>query len=75
MHSFVQVLHFPFEKCYRVHTGNHRDFGCLVFVPYAGCAYATNSVGRDLDIFAIGAISLNYIYNPLLKIVNIFCVT
>jgi hypothetical protein len=31
--------------------------------PSARCAYAANAVGKDLDIFAIGAFSLNHIYS------------
>jgi hypothetical protein len=39
---------------------------CLVFVPLincpsARCASAANAVGKDLDIFAVGAVSLNHI--------------
>jgi hypothetical protein len=30
-------------------------------------AYAANVVGKDLDIFALGAVSLNYIYAPNCK--------
>jgi hypothetical protein len=47
----------------------------LVFVPLINsvqCAYAANPVGKDLDIFAIGAVSLNYIYSHQPKIVNTF---
>jgi hypothetical protein len=32
------------------------------------CAYAANAVGKDLDIFAIGAISLNHIYTQIFMI-------
>jgi hypothetical protein len=52
---------------------------CLVFVPSnkhcpsARCAYAANVVGKDLDIFAIGAVSHNHIYNHIPKIVNNIC--
>jgi hypothetical protein len=36
--------------------------------PSARCAYAANvAVGKDLDIFARGAVSLNYIYAPNCK--------
>jgi hypothetical protein len=31
--------------------------------PSARCPYAANAVGKDLDIFAIGAFSLNHIYS------------
>jgi hypothetical protein len=30
--------------------------------PSARCAYVANVVGKDLDIFALGTVSLNYIY-------------
>jgi hypothetical protein len=30
--------------------------------PSARCAYAANAMGKDLDIFAIGAVSLNHTY-------------
>jgi hypothetical protein len=39
----------------------------------AQCAYAANMVGKDLDIFAIRAISLNHYYTHQSKIVNIIC--
>jgi hypothetical protein len=29
--------------------------------PSAQCAYAANAVGKDLDIFAVGAVSLRHI--------------
>jgi hypothetical protein len=29
--------------------------------PSARCAYAANAVGKDLDIFAVGAVSLRHI--------------
>jgi hypothetical protein len=32
--------------------------------PSARCAYAANVVGKNLDIFALGAVSLNCIYAP-----------
>jgi hypothetical protein len=38
--------------------------------PSARCAYAANAVVKDLDIFAIGAVSLDHILNLLPKIVN-----
>jgi hypothetical protein len=45
--------------------------------PSAPCAYAANAVGKYLDIFAIGAVSLNDIYtlmnvNPLIMCVNYY---
>jgi hypothetical protein len=30
--------------------------------PSARCAYAVNAVGKDLDIFAIGVVSLYHIF-------------
>jgi hypothetical protein len=36
--------------------------------PSARCAYAANAVGEDLDIFGIGAVSLNNIYTHQPKI-------
>jgi hypothetical protein len=38
----------------------------------ARCAYAANAVGKDLDIFALGAVSLNHIFTQP-KIVNNIC--
>jgi hypothetical protein len=39
----------------------------------ARCAYAANVVGKDLDIFAIGAVSFNHIFTHQPKIGNIIC--
>jgi hypothetical protein len=53
----------------RVPPGNLRDFSLFgvcpsnKHCPSARCAYAANAVGKDLDIFAIGAFSLNHIYS------------
>jgi hypothetical protein len=50
---------------------------CLMFFPLinncpsARCAYAANSVGKDVDVFAIGAVSRNHIYTHQPNIVNI----
>jgi hypothetical protein len=41
--------------------------------PSARCACAANAVCKDLDIFAIGAISLSHIYIHQPKIVNNIC--
>jgi hypothetical protein len=63
----------------RVPPSNLRDFSlfcvCLSnkHCPSALCAYAANAVGKDLDIFAIGALSLNHIYTHQPKSVNIIC--
>jgi hypothetical protein len=35
--------------------------------PSDRCAYAANVVGKDIDIFALGAVSLNYIYTSNCK--------
>jgi hypothetical protein len=51
---------------FRVPSRNIRDF--LTFsvcrsnkhCPSARCAYAANAVGKDLGIFAIGAVSVNH---------------
>jgi hypothetical protein len=40
--------------------------------PSARCAYAANAVGKDLNIFALGAVSLNDIFTQP-KIVNNIC--
>jgi hypothetical protein len=37
--------------------------------PSARCAHPANAVGKDLDIFVIGAVSLNYIYTQQLLFV------
>jgi hypothetical protein len=39
--------------------------------PSAQCAYAASAVGKYLDIFAIGAVSLNDIYTLERKSLNI----
>jgi hypothetical protein len=41
--------------------------------PSARCAYAANAVGKDLDIFALGTISLNHIFTQQSKTVNNVC--
>jgi hypothetical protein len=41
--------------------------------PSARCAYAANAVGKDLDIFAVGAVSDNHICTHQTKIVNNIC--
>jgi hypothetical protein len=58
----ISLLNF-----YRVPTGKIRDFTKFGVCPSdkhcssACCAYAAKEVGKDLDIFAIGAVSLNHI--------------
>jgi hypothetical protein len=60
----------------RVPANNLRDlslFGVCPsnkHCPSARCAYAANAVGKNLDIFGIGAISFNKLYTQP-KIVNI----
>jgi hypothetical protein len=62
----------------RVPPSNLRDFQLFgvcpsnKHCPSARCAYAANAVGKDLDIFALGAASLNRIFNQP-KIVNNIC--
>jgi hypothetical protein len=86
MHFFLlmsilgQNLALPFWKMLAfVPPGNLRDFALFgvrpsnKHCPSARCAYAANAVGEDLDIFAIGAFSLNHIYSHRLKFVNIIC--
>jgi hypothetical protein len=53
----------------RVPPGNLREFSLFCacpsnkHCPSARWAYAANvAVGKDLDIFALGAVALNYIY-------------
>jgi hypothetical protein len=71
---FVQVYRglksctFPSENfSLRVHVINVTDISKFSVCPSnkhcpsARCAYAANAVGKDLDIFAIGAVSLNHI--------------
>jgi hypothetical protein len=59
--------------CLRVPPCNLRQFSLFCACPSnkhchsARCAYAANVVGKDLDIFALGAVSLNYIYAPNCK--------
>jgi hypothetical protein len=54
----------------RVPPSNLREFslfcGCPSnkHCPSARCAYAAYVVGKDLDIFALGGVFLNYIYTP-----------
>jgi hypothetical protein len=51
----------------RVPPSHIRDFSLFrvcasnKHCPSARCAYAANAVGKDLDIFAIGAVSLSHI--------------
>jgi hypothetical protein len=51
----------------RVPTRHVRDFSTFSVCPSkkhcpsAPCVYAANAVGKDLDIFAIGAVSLNHV--------------
>jgi hypothetical protein len=45
----------------RVPPSNLRDFSLFGVCPSARCAYAANAVGKDLDIFATAAVSLNHI--------------
>jgi hypothetical protein len=57
----------------RVPPSNLRGFSLLgacpsnKHCPSARCAYAANVVGKYLDIFALGAVYLNYMYAPNCK--------
>jgi hypothetical protein len=56
-------MRFPF-----VPPSNLRDFSLFgvcpsnKHCPSARYAYAANAVGKDLDIFTIGVVSLNHMY-------------
>jgi hypothetical protein len=41
--------------------------------PFARRAYAANVMGKDLDIFALGAVSLSHIFTQQPKIINNVC--
>jgi hypothetical protein len=62
----------------RVPTRNIREFSLFgvcpsnKHCPSARCACAANAVGKDLDIFAFGAISLTYFIIFYLKLLKIF---
>jgi hypothetical protein len=79
MHFFFVQVYRGLKSCtsllenvsLRAPASNLRDFS--LFGPSARCAYAANAVGKDLDIFAIGAVSLNHIYNHQPKIINNIC--
>jgi hypothetical protein len=45
----------------------------IIIIVIARCANAANAVGKDLDIFAIGAVSLDHIYTHEPKSFNIMC--
>jgi hypothetical protein len=49
------------ERSLYIHAADNNKMK-VYYVPSARCAYAANVVGKDLDIFALGAVSLNYIY-------------
>jgi hypothetical protein len=60
----------------RVPPSNLREFSLFCacpsnkHCPSAHCAYAANvAVGKDCDIFALGAVSFNYVYANQPKIV------
>jgi hypothetical protein len=58
----------------RIPTSHVRDFSTFSVCPSknhcpsAQCTYAANMVGRDLDVFAVGAIFLNHILQACTKI-------
>jgi hypothetical protein len=74
-------LALPFWKMlvFGVPPSNLRDLSLFGVCPSnkhcssARCAYAVNAVDKDLDIFAIGAVSLNHIYTRQPKSFNIMC--
>jgi hypothetical protein len=78
MHSFCSCV-LRLKSCFRVPPSNLRDFSLFgvcpsnKHCPCARSACAANAVGKDLDIFAFGAISLNHFYNHLPKTVNNIC--
>jgi hypothetical protein len=62
----------------RVPPSNLRDFQLFGVCPSnkhspARCAYPANAVGKDLDMFALGNVSLNHIFTKQPKIVNNVC--
>jgi hypothetical protein len=63
---------------HRVPPSNLRDFSLFGVCPSnnhypsARCVYAANVMGKDLDIFAIGAVSLNRIYIHQPKMLLLF---
>jgi hypothetical protein len=75
MHFFFVQAYRGLKSCtvllenisLRVPTRNVRVFSTVSVCPSnkhcpsARCAYAPKMVGKDLDIFAIGAVSLNHI--------------
>jgi hypothetical protein len=87
MHIFFVQVYRGLKSCtslfenvnLRVPPNNLRDFSLFgvrpsnKHCPSARCAYAANAVGKVLDIFAIGVVSLNHIYSHQPKIVNIIC--
>jgi hypothetical protein len=62
-----------------VPPSNLRDFSLFgvctsnKHCPSAQCAYAVNVMGKDLDIFAVRAVSRNHIYTHQTKIFNNIC--
>jgi hypothetical protein len=77
---FIQV-HRGLKSCssllenasLRVPTCHVRDFSTFSLrpskeqCPSAQCAYASNVVGKDIDVFAVGAVSLNHILQTCTK--------
>jgi hypothetical protein len=54
-----------------VPTWVHYYYYYYYYYPSARCASAANLVGKDLDVFATGAVSLNDIYKHQPKSLNI----
>jgi hypothetical protein len=65
--SLPQILHLPFRKCWPSYfsqqsMGIHTVLACPSNKHCPRCTYAANVVGKDLDIFGLGALSRNYIW-------------
>jgi hypothetical protein len=72
--SWPQIFHFSSKNAsLRVPLNNLRDFTLFGVCPSARCTYAANAVDKYLDIFAIGAVSLNDIYTHERKSFNVMC--
>jgi hypothetical protein len=87
MHFFVVQVYRGLKSCtsllenvsLRVPPSYLRNFSLFAVCPSnkpcpsARYAYAANAMGTDLEIFVIGAVSLNHIYTQLHEIVNSIC--
>jgi hypothetical protein len=76
---YYYYYYYNYYVSLRVSPSNPNDFSLFgvcpsnKHCPSARCAYAAKVVGKYLDIFATGTVSLNYIYTHQPKIVNIIC--